>query len=651
MQWVFDTLGISLESDTRAVRKAYARAIKACDPATEAERFQRIRQAYEWALQWAEHREAAAEHAVTAMSDSDEAADETPDSATAASLESRSPPLRGIARPSTLPEPDDARQLHGELLEESPRPRTPPLGRTARPSIRPEPSEADRLSGDVLDDLKRALVADDAPSPVKVLESFAQDVRLTSLDAKSQFELRMLILCYGTPFNIPLLDAACAAFAWETSNRHLAQTRPDLVHRMLRQQMLLRLLTERKELGILVDAVKFHARVQHTPSEPRPWQLGNVSQVIERYAAYRQELDERFGAHVIAWWREHRAPIPAKGASLAESLAHLPPPSRARAAKKPAKSATTPIFAVVLVVILLNLFSHLGQDSRPPIASARVEQSAQPPVNLGVLSAQPRQATKPFYQLSHDETAPPRRIATPTDEAAGRHDFQMATAYERGEGVPQNDVRATEFYEQSAKEGYGPAQFRLGQLFREGRNEARDEFMARHWWEMAAEQGNVGAQFALGELLARSGNHKDYEAALHWWRIAAMRGDPRSQEGMGWLCLNGLGVPQSDRVAYHWLRKASGKGDALALSELASMYEHGTAPVHSGRIAYALLTLITTRDSTVLASRDRDMARVRSSLSRAQLDYAMALAEELSAHNTFEAELTRAEEHEAASHS
>ena len=196
MQWVFETLGIDKSADVSTVRKAYARALKQCDQAAEAERFQRIRQAYEWALQWARQQEMAATAALGAspQEPSVDLSDETEDQ-----LRVRTP-----ANAVRLDENED-------------------------------------LSRQVFDEFAAAITL--GPAEIgTILAKFAQDVRLTALDAKALFEQTVLVRAFTQPVDIELLDAASDLFAWDTSSRHLAAVRPDLVHRLLRQQTLRRLL-------------------------------------------------------------------------------------------------------------------------------------------------------------------------------------------------------------------------------------------------------------------------------------------------------------------------------------------------------------------------------------------------------------------------
>ena len=73
--------------------------------------------------------------------------------------------------------------------------------------------------------------------------------------------------------------------------------------------------------------------------------------------------------------------------------------------------------------------------------------------------------------------------------------------YLRGQGVPQDEVKAFQFFEDASKEGCDIAQLELGVMYAngEGMNEANYE-KAAYWFEQAAIQGNARAQYFLGRL-------------------------------------------------------------------------------------------------------------------------------------------------------
>ncbi len=78
-----------------------------------------------------------------------------------------------------------------------------------------------------------------------------------------------------------------------------------------------------------------------------------------------------------------------------------------------------------------------------------------------------------------------------------------------------------------------------------------------------AEQLQMAARYENGESVA-----KNYQLALQLYCGAARRGDPSAFYHIGWMYLNGRGVPRDDRTAVMWLRKAAAHGMAQAASLL-----------------------------------------------------------------------------------
>jgi hypothetical protein len=66
---------------------------------------------------------------------------------------------------------------------------------------------------------------------------------------------------------------------------------------------------------------------------------------------------------------------------------------------------------------------------------------------------------------------------------------QEASAYEYGNGVPQDGTRAAALYCQAARLGDGASQFELGWMYANGRGVGRDDALAAFFFRAAAEQG------------------------------------------------------------------------------------------------------------------------------------------------------------------
>ena len=80
---------------------------------------------------------------------------------------------------------------------------------------------------------------------------------------------------------------------------------------------------------------------------------------------------------------------------------------------------------------------------------------------------------------------------TPNDLVA------QAIAYEHGEGVPKDPLKAAALYCEAARDGDPDAQYGLGWMYANGRGVARDDAIAASFFELAAAAGNAAAQKAL----------------------------------------------------------------------------------------------------------------------------------------------------------
>ena len=80
------------------------------------------------------------------------------------------------------------------------------------------------------------------------------------------------------------------------------------------------------------------------------------------------------------------------------------------------------------------------------------------------------------------------------------------------------------------------------------------------------------ADFAAGMSAYQLG---DFEAAVAEWRPLAEQGDANSQEMIGFMYLQGQGVPRGDSLAVQWYRRAAEQGHAGAQNSLGTLYENG----------------------------------------------------------------------------
>jgi TPR repeat protein len=104
-------------------------------------------------------------------------------------------------------------------------------------------------------------------------------------------------------------------------------------------------------------------------------------------------------------------------------------------------------------------------------------------------------ASLPLHARTIGRAEPERRLALRTE----------AIAYENGEGVPRDRLRAAALYCEAARLGDAEAQYNLGWMYANGRGVPRDDTLAAYFFHAAAEQGLDHAV----EMLARVGDAPD----------------------------------------------------------------------------------------------------------------------------------------------
>jgi TPR repeat protein len=185
-----------------------------------------------------------------------------------------------------------------------------------------------------------------------------------------------------------------------------------------------------------------------------------------------------------------------------------------------------------------------------------------------------------------------------TDAEAGNAEaeFNLARAYEDGNGVPQNDRLAAKWYRDAAEKGNANAQASLGLLYRTGRGVDQDKVEAVKWYSKAAAQGNATAMFNLGTAYFNGdGVGIDDVKAYAWFLLAQdfgsepakaavnrMGDQSRNHESdalamVGHMYEKGDDLPQSSRNAVYWYRRAAQQKDASPETDiaLASLLLHG----------------------------------------------------------------------------
>jgi uncharacterized protein len=145
----------------------------------------------------------------------------------------------------------------------------------------------------------------------------------------------------------------------------------------------------------------------------------------------------------------------------------------------------------------------------------------------------------------------------------------LGELHAQGLGIPQDFVKAAEWYRLAARRGDANAAFALGSLFLEGRGVERDPDRARTYFEEAAEKGHAPASYNLGLMLLNDGTTDSIERAARLLAHAAEAEIPDAQHALGVLHARGRGVLQDEARAAALFRRAAENGSIAGTVEYA----------------------------------------------------------------------------------
>jgi TPR repeat protein len=169
---------------------------------------------------------------------------------------------------------------------------------------------------------------------------------------------------------------------------------------------------------------------------------------------------------------------------------------------------------------------------------------------------------------------------TPTTVSAqnAEDQFRLGRAYERGEGVPQSDAIAGEWYLNAADQGNLKAMHNLGVLFLTGRGTPKDPIQGYRWIRKAADRGDAGSAYATGILLIKGeGVAKNTAEGVGWLRKAADTGDANALARLGQDTYFGDdGITKDPKAALPFIQAAAEKGNPWACGILGELLAEGT---------------------------------------------------------------------------
>jgi|SRR6185369_5063786 len=144
--------------------------------------------------------------------------------------------------------------------------------------------------------------------------------------------------------------------------------------------------------------------------------------------------------------------------------------------------------------------------------------------------------------------------------------YEMASRYADGEGVPQNFEAAMSWLGKAASTGNVNAQWKLGLGYLKGIGVPHDEGQAAMWFKRAANNGDTRAQSALSDLyLSGRGVRTDYVRAYTWANIVAgLQGNNGDRLKAIRSRMTPAQIEDAQRRTSIWLEYASRRGAGKA---------------------------------------------------------------------------------------
>ncbi|CAI2173170.1 5231_t:CDS:2 [Funneliformis geosporum] len=181
--------------------------------------------------------------------------------------------------------------------------------------------------------------------------------------------------------------------------------------------------------------------------------------------------------------------------------------------------------------------------------------------------------------------------------------FNVGECYELGHGVERDEVKAFEYYQKSANQGYFGAKFLLGYCYMNGMGtninkdkgfELYDEAAGKnggdtsnietisdldkvhHWYHEAANDDSKVALYKLGEFYEiGKGVDKNLTRAFEFYKKSADQGYSDAQYVVGYYYDRGVVIDVDKEKALYLFRLAAEKGNSNAQKALANKYEQG----------------------------------------------------------------------------
>ena len=162
-------------------------------------------------------------------------------------------------------------------------------------------------------------------------------------------------------------------------------------------------------------------------------------------------------------------------------------------------------------------------------------------------------------------------------QAADHGDLNAASVFDRIQALHialPNPANAVPWYAKAAARGDAGGEFDLATAYDRGEGIAKDHARAREWFEKVAKQGDPLAEYRIGRYYEDGdGVSQDFAQAARHYQASAARGNPYGQAALGLAYMKGMGVAHDDVLAYAWLSLASRRESNKDVGELLAILE------------------------------------------------------------------------------
>ncbi len=154
--------------------------------------------------------------------------------------------------------------------------------------------------------------------------------------------------------------------------------------------------------------------------------------------------------------------------------------------------------------------------------------------------------------------------------------YRVGRAYDKGRGVPRDQLEAARWYERAAHLNYAPAMAALGTMHEFGEGAAPNLAEALRLYRLAADAGDAAGMTSLAFLYSQGkGVARNTAEARRLYQAAAAKGDPRAMFNLALMTERGEGGRADAAAAATLLQSAAERGHAGATVELARLYDRG----------------------------------------------------------------------------